>query len=213
MLHLSANDYIEIMALTTDTGIKLDFPTPTTTPETPSLIVTAQQVMYTQIGPTGHTGPTGPLPTIDISTNTLHGVSYDPNNSTWHYNPAKAFIIDHPHNNEKYLVHTCLEGPEVGVYYRGKSEITNGLHSVDIKLPDYIPGWASDFTINVTGIYDGKIKIYNSSEVDEKGTFTVYGESGKFNWTAIGKRDDINPEPFKYQVVIKGNGPYKWIEK
>jgi hypothetical protein len=105
-----------------------------------------------------------------------------------------------------------LEGPEVGVYYRGKSEITDG-HSVDIKLPDYIPGWASDFTINLTGIYDGKLKIYNSSDVNESGTFTVYGENGKFNWTVIGKRGDINSEPFKNEVVIKGEGPYKWIDQ
>ena len=29
-------------------------------------------------------------------------------------------IIDHPDDKEnKYLIHGCLEGPEVGVYYRG----------------------------------------------------------------------------------------------
>jgi hypothetical protein len=84
--------------------------------------------------------------------------------------------------------------------------------SVTVNLPDYIPGWARDFTITVTGIYDGKLKLYNVTEVDESGAFTVYGENGKFNWIAIGKRGDINAEPYKNEIVIKGDGPYKWVE-
>jgi hypothetical protein len=79
-------------------------------------------------------------------------------------------------------------------------------------LPDYIPGWAYDFTVTITGIYDGKLKLYNASEVDEYGAFTVYGENGKFNWVAFGKRGDINAEPCKNDVNIKGDGPYKWYD-
>jgi len=48
------------------------------------------------------------------------------------------------------------------------------------------------------------------SEV-ENGKFSVHGENGRFNWTAIGKRSDINVEPLKSQSNIKGFGPYKWI--
>ena len=36
---------------------------------------------------------------------------------------AKTFVIDHPDDENKYLVHVCLEGPEAGVYYRGKAEV------------------------------------------------------------------------------------------
>ena len=160
-------------------------------------------------GWTGHTGPTGPTITPTAGGSTGNVVSYS--SGTWTYDASKTFIIDHPQNKEKYLVHACLEGPEVGVYYRGKSEITNDT-SVTVNLPDYIPGWAYDFTITVTGIYDGKLKLYNASEVDENGAFTVYGENGKFNWIAIGKRDDINAEPYKNEIVVKGDGPYKWVE-
>ena len=181
MLKLNAGEYIEVMWFTPDTGITLvAVPTPTANPAIPSVIVTAQQVMNTQLGPTGPTGP-------------------------------KSFIIDHPLDNQKYLIHTCLEGPEVGVYYRGKSEITDN-ESVKINMPNYVSGWAYDFTVTVTGIYDGKLKIYNASEVDESGSFTVYGENGKFNWVAIGKRDEINVEPYKYEITIRGDGPYKYIE-
>jgi hypothetical protein len=134
-------------------------------------------------GPIGATGPTG----------------------------SKTFIIDHPKDKSKFLVHGCLEGPEVGVYYRGISEITNN-HSIQIDLPLYIPDWATDFTTNITAIYDGKIKVFAVSEVNKNGFFNVYGENGKFNWVAIGKRDVINIEPFKTEINVKGFGPYKWVE-
>jgi len=51
---------------------------------------------------------------------------------------AKSFIIDHPKEPEtKHLVHVCLEGPEAGVYYRGKGEITNN-ETVEISLQKII---------------------------------------------------------------------------
>ena len=161
-------------------------------------------------GTTGPTGPTGPTITPTAGSGTTGNVvSY--HSGSWSYDASKTFIIDHPQNKEKYLVHACLEGPEVGVYYRGKSEVTNDT-SVIVNLPDYILGWVRDFTITVTGIYDGKLKLYNVTEVDESGAFTVYGENGKFNWIAIGKRGDINAEPYKNEIVVKGDGPYKWVE-
>jgi hypothetical protein len=63
MLDLSASDYVELVWRTSD--INLEFThepakTSPTRPAVPSLIVTAHQVMYQQIGPTGSTGPTGP---------------------------------------------------------------------------------------------------------------------------------------------------------
>lgn len=127
---------------------------------------------------------------------------------------VKSFVIDHPKEPEtKHLVHVCLEGPEAGVYYRGKGEVTNNV-GAKISLPDYVPGWAHDFTITVTAIYDGgKVHAYAVSEVDaDDGTFTVYGENGRFNWIAVGKRADIVVEPLKTETNVKGFGPYKWIE-
>ena len=158
----------------------------------------------------GFIGPTGPTitPTL-INGNTGAVVKYNNVSNTWYYEQGKTFIIDHPHDNEKYLVHACLEGPEVGVYYRGKSEVTND-NSVIVNLPNYISGWATDFTITVTAIYDGKLKLYNTSEITDEGAFTVYGENGKFNWVAIGKRGSINPEPNKNEITVKGDGPYKY---
>ena len=168
-------------------------------------------------GNTGPTGPTGPLPSfaeaptgsnyfllmVDITTgNTIY-------RSTDFTNSAKTFVIDHPTNDNKYLVHACLEGPEAGVYYRGKGEITNNEY-VEIKLPNYVEKLAHDFTVQITPIYGNKIVTLNSSEI-ENNAFKVYGENSKFHWTVYGNRHDINVEPDKSAVNVKGDGPYLYI--
>jgi hypothetical protein len=57
MLSLNANDYIELMWRTDDTNLLILYePATSIRPVIPSLIVTVQQVMNTQIGPTGPTG-------------------------------------------------------------------------------------------------------------------------------------------------------------
>jgi hypothetical protein len=124
---------------------------------------------------------------------------------------SKSFIIDHPLDYNKYLVHSCLEGPEAGVYYRGKGEITNN-KSVEINLPNYVCAFAKDFTIKVTDIYDGiSPKIYSVGELVNN-QFTVYGVNGSFFWTVTGSRGNILIEPEKSNIIVKGYGPYKWYE-
>ena len=109
---------------------------------------------------------------------------------------VKNFMIDHPINQTKYLMHSCLEGPEMGVYYRGKDSIINNT-SVAITLPEYVSVLAFDFTIQITPIYDGTPKtVYQVSEIVEN-QFTVYGDNGSFYWIVYGKRGDIIVEPDK----------------
>jgi hypothetical protein len=133
------------------------------------------------------------------------------------HNSTKSFVIDHPIHPHKYLVHACLEGPETGVYYRGKGEIVNGT-SVDVQLPAYVgalcPG--SDFTVQLTPIYDGTIRtsMLYASEVDPAtNSFRVYGENGRFNWLVHGKRFDIEVEPNKADVNRHGDGPYTYLSR
>ena len=62
LLTVADNDYIQIMWSATDNHVRLlanAAGTSPTRPAVPSVIVTAQQVMYTQVGPTGPTGPSG----------------------------------------------------------------------------------------------------------------------------------------------------------
>ena len=75
MLEVNAGDYLELAWKTTNTGLSIQYlPASAPAPAVPSVILTAQQVMYTQVGPTGPTGPTGPMPTdYVISFNGLTG--------------------------------------------------------------------------------------------------------------------------------------------
>lgn len=58
--------------------------------------------------------------------------------------PFKQFNIAHPSKPGYRLVHSCLEGPEIGVYYRGLLKNNN-----QIILPDYWKGLVDLSTITV----------------------------------------------------------------
>jgi len=124
---------------------------------------------------------------------------------------VKSFVIDHPKDQDKLLVHGCLEGPEAGVYYRGKGVITNN-ESVVIELPDYVDKLATNLTVQLTPIYDGDIykPQYFATEVSAN-KFLVHGVNGAFYWTVYGQRLSFMVEPNKNEVEIKGDGPYKWL--
>jgi len=129
------------------------------------------------------------------------------------YNTVKTFVIDHPIDNNKYLVHACLEGPEAGIYYRGKGTIINN-NNISIQLPDYLKYIGKNYSINITRIFSG-IKVneqYETSEINDN-IFTVYGPNGSFYWIVYGEREEINVEPYKNEVNIEGNGPYKYVQK
>lgn len=57
----------------------------------------------------------------------------------------KNFVIDHPTKEGKKLVHTCLEGPENGVYVRGRL-----LNDSVIRLPEYWTGLVDETSITVS---------------------------------------------------------------
>ena len=59
--------------------------------------------------------------------------------------PFKKFDITHPTKSGYRLVHTCLEGPEIGVYYRGRL-----VNSNVIELPEYWRGLVDAETITVS---------------------------------------------------------------
>jgi hypothetical protein len=188
-------------------------------------------------GMTGPTGPTGAAPLIrlparastsatDPSNNWATGNNYYAPRITWKYatnslntgyitdisfsGAAKTFIIDHPTQYNRYLVHACLEGPESGIYYRGKSEITNNEYVI-IELPPYVRSIGYEFTIQITLLGTSKrVNNYCASEV-EYNQFTVYGDNGKFYWLVQAKRGDIIAEPLRSTTTLQGYGPYQWI--
>ena len=146
-----------------------------------------------------------------IRSGTGYNLLYDPDTKEITASSAKTFVIDHPTNDNKYLVHVCLEGPESGVYYRGEGEIVNNLHTT-IHLPAYVERLATEFTIQITQIYSGKkMEPLYTSRV-ENNSFVVYGENCEFYWHVTGKRGDVEVEPSKDKNILKGSGPYKWLE-
>ena len=129
----------------------------------------------------------------------------------------KTFIVDHPLDNDKYIVHATLEGPEGAVYYRGTSQLCNG--KVTISLPHYFEAFTrkEHRTIILTNI-DGFDRIAIQSIDGEKikdGNFVVVsdnpGSSQQFDWEVKAVRADgpqLQAEPNKEDLQVGGFGPY-----
>jgi hypothetical protein len=124
---------------------------------------------------------------------------------------AKSFVIEHPLDPTRYLVHACLEGPEAGVYYRGESELVDG--KTWVNLPGYVPFLATDFTVHLTQISRGDDDSFARLRAGRVvgGGFAVYGDPCIFAWHVYGLRQRLNPEPLKADVQVRGDGPYKYI--
>ena len=98
---------------------------------------------------------TGPIPTFNVNASTTNfsgnanfsgvamGQEFIAGGKT--LTSRKPFDISHPNKNGWRLRHVCLEGPESGVYYRGR--LTN---SNVIELPEYWKGLVDPESITVT---------------------------------------------------------------
>ena len=98
---------------------------------------------------------------------------------------TKKFDISHPTKENYRLAHACIEGPENGVYYRGRLIDTNV-----IQLPEYWKGLvdAETITVNLTphGVYQElfvksiewgtKINVVNNSGGPINCSYTIYAK-------------------------------------
>jgi hypothetical protein len=138
-------------------------------------------------------------------------LKYRPSTGEITYDVAKTFVIDHPTDPQRYLVHACLEGPESGVYYRGQAQLTDG--EIWIELPSYVSRLAKNLTVQLTQINsnrdDGFARL-RAGHMTGQG-FTVYGDACQFAWHVFGTRADIHTEPLRDDVVVQGDGPYRYI--
>lgn len=135
------------------------------------------------------------------------------------YDSTKTFVIQHPDEADKYLVHACLEGPEAGVYYRGEGVISNGEKRVGITLPAYVKNLATELTVHLTpvlndeDIEDETPLNLRSTRVRDDNSFTVYANKPvAFHWLVFGKRGDVKAEVDKSDAVMRGDGPYRWLD-
>jgi len=129
---------------------------------------------------------------------------------------VKTFIIDHPTDADRYLIHATLEGPENGVYYRGEG-VLDDVRRATVTLPDYFEDLvqAEGITVLLTPI-DDPVALAASRIID--GAFTVRGgaESAgvKFCWEVRAIRADVpdlDVEPLRSDVVVRGDGPYRYV--
>tara|TARA_Y100000356_G_scaffold122511_1_gene116745 strand:- start:73 stop:996 length:924 start_codon:yes stop_codon:yes gene_type:complete len=97
---------------------------------------------------------------------------------------SKTFNIEHPTQSGKRLIHGCFEGPEHGVYFRGKSqdsciqapEYWSGLVDIDSMTVDVTPIGANQ-SIYVDRIEDnGDVYVGANTEVPLNYFYIVYGE-------------------------------------
>jgi hypothetical protein len=120
---------------------------------------------------------------------------------------TKFFRIQHPMYDEKMLVHSSLEGPTTDVFYRGESQLIDGI--AEIELPNYFehltmednrtiivtPIISEDnihcCTMACTRISDGGFKVIKTDDSD------VYNQ--KFSWLVIATRKNsfFDVEPSK----------------
>lgn len=112
---------------------------------------------------------------------------------------TKNFMIDHPLEPGKKLVHASIEGPEAAVYYRGESTLING--QATVNLPEYFEKLTrkEGRTVRLTNV-DGfdKLAVKLQDEIQVKdGKFTVYSQNlksnQKFYWEVKAVRSDIAP--------------------
>ena len=130
----------------------------------------------------------------------------------------KTFVIQHPDEADQYLVHACLEGPEAGVYYRGEGVIADGEKKVVITLPAYVKNLATDLTVHLTPVLNDE-DIEDETPFNIRSTrvrdnsFTVYANKAvAFHWVVFGKRGDVKVEVNKSDAVMRGDGPYRWLD-
>lgn len=92
---------------------------------------------------------TGPIPTFNVEANTTNfsgvviGQEFTAEGKT--LTSRKSFDIPHPNKAGWRLRHTCLEGPENAVYYRGRLTGKNM-----IELPEYWKGFVDPESITVS---------------------------------------------------------------
>lgn len=128
---------------------------------------------------------------------------------------VKNFVIDHPINPDKHLVHACLEGPSADVFYRGKSRFDVGKHVVIVELPDYFATLTEKDSETVQLTPFGKfsnlfVKWFDGNRFCvEKVSMDCDG----FYWEVKAERRNtaFNAEPDRSAVGVSSMGPYSWI--
>jgi hypothetical protein len=103
---------------------------------------------------------------------------------------SKSFVIDHPTQPNKLLRHGSLEGPEFGVYTRGRCKD----HS--IELPEYWKGLVDEDTITVDLTPCGDHQRLYVEKVSNNTVYVghdaLYSKTVDYFYTVWGTRKDVD---------------------
>lgn len=111
--------------------------------------------------------------------------------------PAKPFDIEHPSKKGYRLRHVSLEGPEIGVYFRGKLQ-----NDTIIRVPDFWENLVDPETITVTltpfGFYQ---ELFVEKIEWGKNIIIKNREGGQINcyYTVYGERKDMDKLIVEYE--------------
>lgn len=98
---------------------------------------------------------------------------------------TKSFVIDHPTKPDMKLRYGSLEGPENGVYVRGRLKDSNV-----IELPDYWTGLVDESTITVNLTAIGKSQDLWVDDIIDN-TIIVGGSNVNCFYTVFAERKDV----------------------
>lgn len=110
---------------------------------------------------------------------------------------TKSFKIDHPLDPENnYLEHGSLEGPEHGIYQRGRA---SGYKEVEVLMPDYFMALGEDsYSIQITPRVNANLFISESSDkgfkVKRIGGFIFSNQYIEFDYFVVAERKDVKIE-------------------
>lgn len=136
---------------------------------------------------------------------------------------VKAFVIDHPTDPDRWLVHGCTESPHAGVEYWGTATIHAG--RAVVELPTYFEAATrrEGRAVLLTPLdpADGQTP---PSAAPAAATYPVGGrfeirapllpDGTRVAWLVKAIRADVPPldaEPLRGDVDVHGDGPYRYI--
>lgn len=149
---------------------------------------------------------------------TKDGAGVHTNNFT-----AKAFVIPHPVDDDRWLVHGCTETPDAMVEYTGTTETTDG--QAVVELPPYFEALTREDSrqTQVTQILpdtagpDGDVLYRVAASTPKDGRFRIAcdGPDGtRVAWKVTAPREvagGFAVEPLRSEVTVTGDGPYRYI--
>lgn len=109
----------------------------------------------------------------------------------------KEFDIPHPTKENHRLVHACIEGPEIGVYYRGKLK-----DKTFIELPEYWRGLVDSETITVNLTPHGCYQELFVKSIEWGTRVIIQNNSGgpiNCSYVVYGKRKDVPDLEVEYE--------------